>query len=66
MKKFISLIKKTIKTLKVLKIFFYEITYSLAHKNYIVHIGHYSKGKKMTGNVGDPILYNELEVLYDP
>lgn len=53
------------KYLMSLKVHMDEILFSLSHKDYIVHIGHYSKGEKMTGNVGDPVLYKELETLFD-
>ncbi len=35
------------------------------HRDAIVHIGHFSNGKVMSGNIGDPLLYYELENLYD-
>lgn len=62
---FILRLKTLKKRLKTLKVHLDEILFSLSHKDYIVHIGHYSKGDKMIGNVGDPILYKELETLYD-
>lgn len=65
MSKFILQLKKLKRHLKCLKVYLDEIIYSLSHKDYIVHIGHYSKGERMIGNVGDPILYKELEILYD-
>lgn len=53
-----------------LKILFFveliqEIYILLLKSSAIVHIGHHSSGKKMKSNVGDPILYKELENLYD-
>lgn len=42
-----------------------EICFLLTHKECIIHIGHCSKNEIMNGNVGDPLLYYELEKLYD-
>lgn len=65
MNRTIKIMKTVKKWLKVASIHIREVFFTLSHRNYIVHIGHFSKGKKMVGNVGDPILFRELEVLYD-
>lgn len=65
MNKFVFRLKIFKKYLKFLKVLIDEIIYSVLHKGYIVHVGHYSRGEKIKGNVGDPILYKELESLYD-
>lgn len=62
MKKIIVLIKVHI---KLSLIYLKEVFFLFSHKKPIVHIGHYSHGRIMKGNVGDPILYKELECLYN-
>ena len=44
---------------------FTQFLFLATNKNVIVHIGHFSKGKAMTGNVGDPLLFYELENLFN-